>query len=54
MSWHTEAIRSAVRLFRSDNAGETKIALGLAVMVVGAFAYHTLLTNPRERQSKIR
>lgn len=54
MSWHTEAIRSAVRLFRSDSARETKIALGLTVMVVGAFAYHTFLTNPRERQTTTR
>jgi hypothetical protein len=54
MTWHTEALRSAVRLFRSDDPSETKIAVGLMAMVAGAFAYHTFLKGPRERQTTTR
>jgi hypothetical protein len=39
MSWIAEALRASVRLFRSDDPGETKIALLLVGAVASAFAY---------------
>jgi hypothetical protein len=40
MTWTVEALRASVRLFRSDDPGETKMALLLVGAVASVFAYH--------------